>query len=215
VTWIKICGITNLDDAQAAIAAGADALGFVFYEKSSRRVKPETVCEIIAKLTPKVERVGVFFNEAADTICETAENVGLTSVQLHGDDEDPYVADQIATRRPHTKVLVAVPMLQPAPESWAMMYRPDLLFKFLLDSGAGTGKAFDWNRAKASAKVIQSLGDVIVAGGLTPDNVGEAISTLHPWGVDVSSGVESHPGKKDVTKMRAFVDAVRAADRLQ
>ncbi|HZQ71205.1 MAG TPA: phosphoribosylanthranilate isomerase [Terriglobales bacterium] len=215
MTWIKICGITNLEDAQAAVDAGADALGFVFYEKSPRRVNAETVRQIVEKLDGQVETVGVFFNQLQDFICDSIEKTGLSSVQLHGDNEDPHVPDLILKRRPQTRILVAVPMLRAAPEEWAMMYRADLGLTFLLDSGGGSGKSYDWKGTIQSTKVIKGLGPIVVAGGLNASNVAEAMRTLRPWGVDVSSGVESGPGKKDLTKIGAFVDAVREADRLQ
>jgi phosphoribosylanthranilate isomerase len=129
------------------------------------------------------------------------------------------VADLIATRRPDLKIVAAISMRQPRPESWAMMWSPDIVHAFLLDSGdssklGGTGERFDWQMTRPSVGVIASLGRVIVAGGLTSLNVAEAIHILKPWGVDVSSGVESKPGKKDPEKVRAFVAAVRQAERL-
>src|SRR5580692_9860725 len=106
MTWIKICGTTNLEDALTAVEAGADALGFVFYEKSPRRVDVETAREIVAKVPERVEKVGVFVNQIEDSICDVADRVGLTSVQMHGDGEDPHVADLVVARRPQLKVVV-------------------------------------------------------------------------------------------------------------
>ena len=217
MTWIKICGITNLEDALAAVEAGADALGFVFYEKSPRKVIPSDVRNIVQRVSPDVEKVGVFVNQDEDTICRAAEQTGLTAVQMHGDNEDPHVADLIAERG-KLKVFAAIAMNGPNPAGWAMTWRPDVLRGFLLDSGGpslngGTGKTFDWRAAARSIDVIKRLGNVILAGGLTPENVSEAIRITHPWGVDVSSGVESKPGKKDTEKIRAFVKAVREADK--
>jgi phosphoribosylanthranilate isomerase len=216
MTWVKICGMTNLEDALVAVEAGADAVGFVFYEKSPRCVSVETAREIVAKLPESVEKVGVFVNEWEDTICAVADNAGLTAVQMHGDNEDPHVADLVVGRRPQVKVLAAISMQHPNPQSWAMMWGPDSVRTFLLDSGTsskpgGTGKVFDW--AAPVVDEIKKVGRVVAAGGLTPENVIEAIEILKPWGVDVVSGVEAAPGKKDPEKVRAFVRAVREFDR--
>lgn len=219
MTWVKICGITNLEDALAAVDAGADALGFVFYEKSPRKIDPETVRDIVAQLPAKVEKVGVFVNQLEDSICEFADRVGLTAVQLHGDNEDPRVADLIVQRRPQVKVLAAISIHQyPKPEIWAMMWRPDVVHAFLVDSGdsskhGGTGNTFGWEESRESVEVIKTLSRVVVAGGLNDRNVEGALGVLHPWGVDVASGVEIRPGKKDPDKVRAFVQAVRQADK--
>jgi len=219
MTWVKICGITNLEDALIAVEAGADALGFVFYEKSPRNITPETAGTILKQLPSNVEKIGLFVNRFEDAICAVADEAGLSAIQMHGHNENPHVADLIATRRPHLKIVAAISMRQPRPESWAMMWSPDIVHAFLLDSGdssklGGTGERFDWQMTRPSVGVIASLGRVIVAGGLTSLNVAEAIHILKPWGVDVSSGVESKPGKKDPEKVRAFVSAVRQAERL-
>jgi phosphoribosylanthranilate isomerase len=219
MTWVKICGITNLEDALIAVEAGADALGFVFYEKSPRNITPETAGTILKQLPSNVEKIGLFVNRFEDAICAVADEAGLSAIQMHGHNENPHVADLIATRRPDLKIVAAISMRQPRPESWAMMWSPDIVHAFLLDSGdssklGGTGERFDWQMTRPSVGVIASLGRVIVAGGLTSLNVAEAIHILKPWGVDVSSGVESKPGKKDPEKVRAFVAAVRQAERL-
>lgn len=217
MTWIKICGITNPDDALAAVDEGADALGFVFYEKSPRKVVAAQVQEIVRQLPAHVEKVGVFVNATEDTICRKAEESGLTAVQMHGDNEDPHVADLVFERK-KLNIFAAISMNGPNPEGWAMTWRPDVLRGFLLDSGrpslnGGTGKTFDWRASSESIAMIKRLGNIVLAGGLTPVNVGEAMCILHPWGVDVSSGVEAKPGKKDPEKVRAFVKAVREADK--
>ena len=214
MTWVKICGITNLEDALNAVEAGADALGFVFYEKSPRKVDVETAREIVAKLPERVEKVGVFVNQIEDSICDVADRVGLTSVQMHGDDEDPHVADLVVARRPQLKVVVGISMLRHRPEGWAMMWRPDLGFAFLLDSGGGTGQTFDWDKGTSAIEIIKHLGPVVIAGGLNPTNVADAMRMLRPWGVDVASGVEARPGKKDPEKVKAFIAAVREADKV-
>jgi len=218
MTWVKICGITNLEDAQTAVEAGADALGFVFYEKSPRYVEPKVAREIVAQLPPSLEKVGVFVNQFEDSIWASAADIGLTAVQLHGDNEDPHVADLTATRLPRLKVFVGISMQRPAPEGWAMTWHPDRVYALLADSGdssnhGGTGKVFDWQAARAIIEEMARVTRIVVAGGLTPTNVGEAIHILKPWGVDVSSGVEARPGKKDPEKVRAFVTAVREAEK--
>lgn len=218
MTWIKICGMTNLEDALVVVEAGADAVGFVFYEKSPRCVSVERAREIVKKLPESVEKVGVFVNEVEGTLCDVADRSGLTAVQMHGDNEDPHVADLVIAKRPELKVLAAISMVRPSPDGWAMMWDPDAVYAFLLDSGdssksGGTGKTFDWTTSGPALQNIKKLGRIVAAGGLTPGNVSEGIGILKPWGVDVASGVEARPGKKDPEKVRAFVNAVRDFDR--
>ena len=217
MTWIKICGITNLEDALTGVDAGADALGFVFYEKSPRKIDVEAAKEIVAQLPAKIDKVGVFVNQFEDSICALADKVGLSGVQFSGHNEDPHVADLVAKRRPDLKVLAGISMHHPSPQGWAMMWRPDVVHAFLLDSGnssqhGGTGQTFDWRTQRHIVAIIANLGRIIVAGGLNPTNVTEAMGILKPWGVDVASGVEARPGKKDPEKVRAFVAAVRKTD---
>jgi phosphoribosylanthranilate isomerase len=218
MTWVKICGMTNLEDALVAVDAGADAVGFVFYEKSPRCVTVERAREICEKLPEGVEKVGVFVNQEEELICSVASETGITSVQMHGDDEDPRVADLVVKRRPGTKVLAAISMHHPSPGGWAMTWAPDSVHAFLLDSGSssklgGTGEVFDWGASVAAVNEIKKVAPIVVAGGLRPENVCPAIEVLQPWGVDVVSGVEASPGKKDPEKVRAFVRAVREFDR--
>jgi phosphoribosylanthranilate isomerase len=217
MTWVKICGMTNLEDALVAVEAGADAVGFVLYEKSPRCVTMETAREIVNKLPEKVEKIGVFVNEQEDLICSVIDDVGITGAQMHGDNEDPHVADLVAARRPQIGVLAAVSMHRPNPQGRAMMWHPNSVRAFLLDSGnslkhGGTGEVFNWEAAVPVLDEIKRVGKVVAAGGLTPENVSEAIGIMKPWGVDVVSGVETRPGKKDPEKVRAFVRAVRAVD---
>src|SRR5229473_1353795 len=202
MTWTKICGITNLEDALTAVDAGADALGFVFYESSPRRIDPEAARKIVKELPEMIEKVGVFVNQTEESICVLAD-----------------AADLIAERRPHLKVVVGISMHHPKPEGWAMMWHPDVVHAFLVDSGnssnyGGTGKTFDWQASQRSIEEIARLGRVVVAGGLTPGNVTAAIRMLRPWGVDVASGVETRPGMKDREKVRAFVAAVRMGEKV-
>jgi phosphoribosylanthranilate isomerase len=218
MTWVKVCGMTSVEDALHAVDAGADAVGLVFYEKSARCVSVETARQIVQELPKEVEKVGVFVNEAEDVLCELAERTGLTAIQMHGDREDPQVADLVKARRPELKVLAAISMVQESPDEWAMRWRPDVVHAFLLDSGdrsrpGGTGRTFDWGKSEPMLQKIKARANVVAAGGLTPENVSMALSVLKPWGVDVVSGVETRPGKKDPEKVRAFVRAVREADR--
>lgn len=218
MTWVKICGMTNLEDALVAVDAGADAVGFVFYEKSPRSISVEAAREIVPKLPPGVEKVGVFVNKKEGTLCDIADRTGLTSVQMHGDDEDPHVGDLVVAQRPGLKILAAISMSQECPDGRAMMWHPGTVHAFLVDSGVsskhgGTGAVFNWPASVPALENIKRLGRLVAAGGLTPENVGEAIRILKPWGVDVASGVEASPGKKDPEKVRAFVRAVREADR--
>ena len=218
MTWIKICGITNLEDALVAAEAGADAIGFVFYEKSPRNVSPDTALEISRHLSGKIERVGVFVNQNEDVLCDTGDDAALTAIQMHGDNEDPHVADLVVSRRP-LKVLAGVSMHRPNPEGWAATWDSKNVFAFLADSGSpaklgGTGETFDWQASLGALEKIKGLGRLVLAGGLNPENVDEAIRLTKPWGVDVSSGVEASPGKKDPEKVRAFIRAVREAEKV-
>jgi phosphoribosylanthranilate isomerase len=215
MTWVKICGMTNLEDALTAVEAGADAVGFVFYEKSPRNVSVDVARAIVEKLPRGVEKVGVFVNENEDSIC--ADEAGLTAVQMHGDDEDPRAADLVVGRRPILKVFPAISMNHANPLGWAGMWNPDVVHAFLVDSGnsskhGGTGEVFDWKASVRTLGEIRRFGRFVLAGGLAPGNVAEALGILKPWGVDVVSGVEARPGKKDPEKVRAFVKAVRDAD---
>jgi phosphoribosylanthranilate isomerase len=221
MTWIKICGITNLEDAVTAVAAGADALGFVFYEKSVRKIEPETAGEIVAKLPEDLKKVGVFVDDSVERIRDTAQQVGLSAVQVYLNQSDPQRVEDLlllSEEEAGPKVIAVFPADGLGEESLTFMgTEKKKFYALMLDSGSsckpgGTGKTFDWNRA---ALMIQSLSQtvpIIVAGGLTPLNVGEAIRLFQPWGVDVASGVEAKMGKKDPQKIRAFVNAVRKAD---
>jgi len=217
MTWIKICGITNVEDALVAVEAGADALGFVFYDKSPRNVSADTALEISRHLSGRIERVGVFVNQNEDVLCDVGDDAALTAVQMHGDKEDPHIADLVVARRP-LKVLLGVSMHRPTPDEWAATWEAKNVFAFLADSGSskklgGTGETFDWHASINAINKIKGFGRLVLAGGLTPENVAEAIQVVKPWGVDVSSGVEASPGKKDPEKVRAFIRAVREADK--
>lgn len=211
MTWIKICGTTNLEDALDAVEAGADALGFVFAE-SARRVTPEKVAEITRRLPASVEKIGVFVGETAEQIKSIANQSGLTAVQLNRSVAIPGLGVQ------------AIPVLHMTRIEEFERNRGELVIdnsveRLLLDSGSsdkggGTGKRFDWERAQCFLKSskLDTRFRLIIAGGLAPDNVGEAIRVFKPFGVDVVSGVEKEKGKKDPDRVRAFIAAVRTAD---
>ena len=198
--FIKICGITNEDDALLATALDADALGFVF-APSGRQVHPETVRDIAKRLPREVHTVGVFRNERPERVVEIVGRTGLHGVQLHG--AEP--ASEVTWIRERVQFVIqgfaaGDPALANAGKSAA-----DII---LVDSpDPGSGKVFDWRLAEGAPSGIRLL----LAGGLTLDNVGEAIRLVRPWGVDVSSGVEEKPGRKDSRKLREFIMAARAA----
>jgi phosphoribosylanthranilate isomerase len=259
MTWIKICGITNLDDALTAADAGANAVGFVFYDQSPRRVTPETAHSIASKLPRTLEKVGVFVNPTVQQVRDTVKLAGLTAVQLHGSEDKQFslalfhTLSNGATLRPTIfRSCPAQIFDKPADESvgWDPVavglvepdeaytgkrvqkihvakngdlflethgFRPGVISGVLLDSSTatspgGTGRTFDWERVQPWAGIINSISKLVVAGGLHPGNVQNAIHILHPWGVDVSTGVERQPGIKDPHKVRAFIQAVRAMD---
>jgi phosphoribosylanthranilate isomerase len=204
-TWIKMCGMTRAEDALAAAEAGADAVGFVF-AASPRKVEPRVARAIGRVLPPHVLRFGVFVDEAPATIGHVIEEAGLDRVQLHGF-EEPMVREVAGTRMVKAFRVVDESVLAEI-RSWS----PDFFFLDTFSSRApgGTGATFDWSIAKRAA----GLGRLVLAGGLDPGNVGRAVREVRPFGVDVSSGVEDSPGRKNPEKMRAFVQAVREADRM-
>ena len=222
MTWVKICGITNLEDALVAVDAGADALGFVFYEKSPRNVNVETVREIVSKLPEKTEKVGVFVDQSAEEVKEAAALTAITAAQLHG---SRLTQDVWRDSRPANEYLGVSKMIPVIPagsldnDGTLISQRSrDNIFALLIDAPknglpGGTGEKFDWQKAQGMVESLGFMVPVIVAGGLKPDNVGEALGLFHPFGVDVSSGVEAKPGKKDPEKVRAFVQAVRTAEK--
>lgn len=217
MTWIKICGNTSAEDALAAVEAGADAVGLVF-APSPRQISPECARAIVAELPGRVERVGVFVNEGQRRIREIAELVGLTAVQLHGDESAEFAGTLFAgPRRPRIfKALHADAGIEERLRGFAAAGVDGIL----LDSGGsagrargGTGEAFDWEGAKGWLPAAGQT-RVILAGGLSPENVARAVRVLEPWGVDVCSGVERSPGKKEPARMREFVAAVRGIGNL-
>ena len=218
MTWVKICGVTNLEDALVAVEAGADAVGFVFHDKSPRNVSVGVAQEICRKVPGTVEKVGVFVNEEPQHVSEIADKAGLTAIQLHGDEyKDPERYSLVG------KLFFSLPVAEFLDSSNG----PIGEFRFPrfpksssvhLDSGVpeqrgGTGKTFAWSEARWLVSALMRIYPVVLAGGLTESNVSRAAEFLMPWGVDVSSGVEYSPGKKDPDKVRAFVRAVREYDR--
>ena len=226
MTWVKICGMTNLEDALVAVDAGADAVGFVFYEKSPRCVTAERAREICERLPETVEKVGVFAGESLTRVAEIAAGVDLDALQVYPltAPKSESGAQEPDARMPRQKrIYFAFPIQRFVSDHHGttvdVTKKPDGKFvAILLDSGGGqkpggTGVAFDWNRAAPVVASLSRTEYVVIAGGLTPSSVGQAIGILRPWGVDVVSGVEASPGKKDPEKVRAFVRAVREMDR--
>ena len=206
MTKIKICGITNLEDALFSIENGANAVGFIF-AGSPRQVKPEQVRKIIEKLPPFVQKVGVFVNEMPSVISKIARETGLTAVQLHGE-EIPHFCDSLlpltVIKGFRVKGEIDIKVLKAYTNVSAY-----LLDSFMEGKKGGTGKIFDWNLALLAKKHGKP---VILAGGLTPANILEALKKVTPYGVDVGSGVESKPGKKDKKKLKDFISKVRKYD---
>ena len=213
--WIKICGNTSLADAQMAVDAGADAVGFVF-APSPRRVTPEQVAEIVPSLPAPIEKIGVFVNPDFAVISAAVEQCGLTGVQLHsasGSELPAQLRERFGAR---LRILRVIHFGEDAAHQLQGVRGDVNLDGILIDSRTaiavgGTGVAFDWKAARATVFTGQRQLKLIAAGGLTPDNVVEAIATLNPWGVDVVSGVESSPGHKDRSKVGAFITNARAA----
>jgi phosphoribosylanthranilate isomerase len=205
---VKICGITNWRDAKAACDFGAAALGFNFYEKGKRVISPAAAWKIISRVRDDVESVGVFVNWSAEAIVALAGALSLDSVQLHGD-EAPSVVRECAKHFQVTKAFQAGTRFQ-----LKNLRSYSAASAFLLDAAGtgqygGTGKRADWAVARRAAKSHR----IILAGGLTPENVGDAIRFVRPYAVDVASGVESRPGKKDHGKLRVFFAEVERANR--
>jgi len=235
--WIKICANTTLADAQLAADAAADAVGFVF-APSPRQITPTQAAAIISHLPATLEKIGVFVDASFDEIASTVETAGLTGVQLHFN-STPELSAQIRDRFGTKLRILRVVHFHRASSadvkgtSFSPYFKesgikgalaPEAIFSdpsidaILVDSRTatavgGTGKTFDWSLAAETVFQETEKHKLIAAGGLTPNNVAEAIATLRPWGVDVVSGVESAPGRKDPTKVRAFIANARAATK--
>jgi phosphoribosylanthranilate isomerase len=201
---IKICGITNPADALAAAEAGADALGFMFYPPSPRHVTREQARAIIRELPPFIAKVGVFVNASQEEVRQTIEEVGIDTLQFHGD-EPPEFCRNFTQKVIKAFRIASAASLEALPaysnETW-------LVDSFVSGKLGGTGSLLDWDLAAQATKLSKH---VILAGGLTPDNAAEAVRQVKPFGLDVSSGVESAPGKKDARMVRAFIAAARNA----
>jgi phosphoribosylanthranilate isomerase len=201
----KICGITNIEDALVAVAAGADAIGFILYRKSPRYIEPMMVKQIVAQLPPFVVPVGVFVNEEIKIVRDLMDDCGLALAQLHGEETATYCRE---LSRPVLKVLRLKDrstFLALAEFQGRAGVRGFVLDACSDEAYGGTGQVIDWSLAREAARAAT----VILAGGLTPENVRQAVRAVQPYGVDVSSGVEVAPGKKDHEKVRAFLRAVK------
>lgn len=198
--FVKICGITNEDDALLAVAMGADAVGFIF-APSPRQVAPSQVYDITRRLPPEILTVGVFRDEHPNRVIDTVNRAGLKAAQLHGH-ESPAVVQEV--RAGIRRVIKAVVAGSDDARN-AQTFGTDLV---LVDAPSpGGGKVFDWSLVDFGSAGL----NIILAGGLTPDNVADAVRVTDPWGVDVCSGVEKSPGKKDALKVKAFIERARAA----
>ena len=219
--WIKICANTSLDDARLAAELGADAVGFVF-ASSKRQVTAAQVATIMPHLPQAVERVGVFNAQDANEIADIVEQAGLTSIQLHGG-SNPALAEELQRRFEgrisliqtiHWQVDVVGSTATTVGRQLVQLNADGVIDRVLIDSKVGqatggTGITFNWDEARSV--FTQSAGrlKLIVAGGLNPENIGEAIHRLNPWGVDVASGVEATPGRKDAEKLASFIRSAR------
>jgi phosphoribosylanthranilate isomerase len=201
-----------MEDALASVQAGADALGFIF-APSPRRVTLEMAQEIIQELPANAERIGVFLNETGEQIRKTVMEVDLTGIQLHGNESASEVYSNLPEDcRNSLRIIKSIKVRDGFENDLDVaMATPGRVNAWLLDPGAGSGKTFDWKSART--QMGERKGRFILAGGLSPQNVGEAVRIFEPWGVDVVSGVEREPGRKDHEKLQAFVMAVRKAEQ--
>jgi len=210
-TKVKVCGITNLDDAEMAVELGAWTLGMIFYEGSPRRCSLAEAQRIVAVLRRRVELCGVFVNAPLEQVVRTSGELGLSMLQFHGDEGPSFCAE--ATRRNGARVIKAAQISGPGDVRDLERFHVDF---HLLDARSrrphgqglrgGTGETFDWSLLAARRSKVP----LILSGGLNPDNVAEAIAVAHPYAVDTASGTETAPGRKDARKLQAFFDAVLA-----
>jgi phosphoribosylanthranilate isomerase len=209
VTRIKFCGLTTLDDAELAVAARAWAIGLIFWPSSPRRCELDAAVEIAAVVKRRVEVVGVFVNPTLSHVAETAESVGLTMLQLHGDEGPAFCAE--AARRTGCRVIKAARVRSRADVQALAPFHTDyhLLDSYTAGVPGGTGETFAWDLARVNTAPSRPV-PVILSGGLTPGNVADAIAAVRPFAVDVASGVELSPGHKDPAKLSAFAEAVHA-----
>jgi phosphoribosylanthranilate isomerase len=204
---VKICGVTNLDDAAEAVRLGAWAIGLIHYDKSPRRCEQAEAVRIGAAFRRKCEIVGVFVNPELDEVSKAVEDTGLTMVQLNGEEGTSFCAE--VARRTGVKVVKAIHVASAADVHGAEAYRTDFHLFDRRSRGlwGGSGESFDWGLLREHRSEVPA----IVAGGLRPENVAEAIEITHPYAVDVASGVEAGPGRKDHAAMAAFFEAAKAA----
>jgi len=216
---VKICGITNLDDARMAVSAGADALGFIFVENTPRFVTPERVAPIVRALPPFVTPVGVFWDHPAGHIKAVVEACGLRAIQLHGDEKpedcDGYAVPVIKTiKAPPASTIEGLPEERPAlPLARAAQFLHHVA-AILIDSEARWSEGerrdpIEWSMVRSMSKSSAFSVPVILSGGLSPDNVARAVEVVQPYAVDVNSGVEATPGRKDPDKVRRFIAEAR------
>jgi phosphoribosylanthranilate isomerase len=207
VTKIKFCGLTDPADADAALAAGAWALGVILWPGSPRRCRPAVAAEIAAAHRRQAHIVGVFVNPTLDEVARAADEIGLTLLQLHGDEGPAFCAE--AARRTGCRVIKAARVRSGADIQALSVFHTDfhLLDSYRQGVPGGTGETFAWELARSHAGRVP----MILSGGLTPENVGDAIAAVHPYAVDVASGVESAPGRKDHDRLSAFAAAVSGA----
>jgi len=214
--WVKICGITSIDDARAAIRAGADMLGFNFYRPSPRFVEPQAAAEIIKSIRSEARgtdrsasMVGVFVDESIENVSRIAAEAGLDGIQLHGE-EMPEYCERLKELCPQKFLIKALAARAGDGVAIARRYPVDVIMIDAFDEKlrGGTGRVADWSFAREMARTVPR---VFLAGGLSPENVAEAIDTVRPYGVDVCSAVETEPGRKSARRMKQFVDAVRSS----
>ncbi len=202
MTRVKVCGITRHEDAELAVELGAWAIGFILWAGSKRRADPAVAAGIARQQRRKLELVGVFVNPTLDEVAHAVEAIGLTHIQLHGD-EGPAFCTAV-TQRTAARVIKAHGIASRADIRDIERFHTDF---HMLDAGrGGSGQTWDWSLARGRRSRVP----LILSGGLTPDNVAEAVAAVRPWGVDVASGVEASPGIKDPAKVEAFMAAARA-----
>lgn len=208
-TRIKMCGLTREKDIEAGINAGLDALGFIFYDKSPRNVSPDFVRSVVSKIGPFTDCIGVFVNREREEVEEIVEYCGLSHAQLHGN-EDPKYCERVERFASPCRVIKAIRVSEDSTKEDFSQYT-DVIHGFLLDTyskgiAGGTGATFDWSIIPC----LQLQRPIILAGGLDPDNVKDALQQVQPFGLDVNSGVELEPGIKDHGKLFEFVRRVRS-----
>ncbi|MBM3847672.1 MAG: phosphoribosylanthranilate isomerase [Verrucomicrobia bacterium] len=205
---VKICGITRTADALAAVEAGADALGFVFTERSPRHITARQAASIIRHIPPFISRVGLFVDATMDDVALLMSETGIDALQFHGD-ESPDFCDRF-----HCTTLKAIRVRNAASLKPIRNYAVSgiLLDAHVAGKHGGTGSKFDWSLALEAKRFGKPI---ILAGGLKPDNVAEAVRSVNPYGIDVSSGVEASPGKKDIAKLRDFIAAAKGASLMR